>query len=98
MIEQPHKLWFVSICTNQLVILLRENRIYHIVGMFGEVNVWRIAELKIIGKIKFGEWIDFGHKDTIYKLKFSLLKFDESRKTRQICQAFPLPNIPSIQK
>ena len=30
--------------------------------MFGEVNVWRIAELKVIGEIKFGEWIDFGHK------------------------------------
>ena len=30
--------------------------------MFGGVNVWRIAELKAIGKIKFGEWIDFGHK------------------------------------
>ena len=30
--------------------------------MFGGVNVWRIAELKVIGEIKFGEWIDFGHK------------------------------------
>ena len=30
--------------------------------MFGGFNVWRIAELKIIGEIKFGEWIDFGHK------------------------------------
>ena len=36
--------------------------VYRITGMFGEVNVWRIAELKVIGKIKFGEWIDFGHK------------------------------------
>ena len=44
--------------------------IYRIVGMFGGVNVWRIAELKVIGEIKFGEWIDFGHKDTIYLLKF----------------------------
>ena len=43
---------------------------YHVVGMFGGVNVWRIAELKVIGEIKFGEWIDFGHKDTIYQLKF----------------------------
>ena len=25
-------------------------------------NVWRITELKVIGEIKFGEWIDFGHK------------------------------------
>ena len=39
-------------------------------GMFGRVNVWRIAELKEIGKIKVGELIDFGHKDAIYKLKF----------------------------
>ena len=30
--------------------------------MFGGVNVWRIAELKVVGEIKFGEWIDFGHK------------------------------------
>ena len=30
---------------------------YRIAGMFGGVNVWRIAELKVIG-----EWIDFGHK------------------------------------
>ena len=30
--------------------------------MFGRVNVWRITELKVVGEIKFGEWIDFGHK------------------------------------
>ena len=30
--------------------------------MFGGVNVWRITELKVVGEIKFGEWIDFGHK------------------------------------
>ena len=52
--------------------------------MFGGVNVWRIAELKVIGKIKFGEWINVGHKDTIYKLKFSWLKFGEPRTTCQI--------------
>ena len=32
--------------------------------MFGGVNVWQIAEFKVIGKIKFSEWIDFGHWDT----------------------------------
>ena len=42
--------------------------------MFGGVNVWRIVKLKVIGKIKFGEWIDFGYKDTIYELKFGWLK------------------------
>ena len=26
--------------------------IYRMVGMFGGVNVWRIAKLKVIGKIK----------------------------------------------
>ena len=36
--------------------------------MFGGVNVWQIAKLKVIDKIMFSEWIDFGHKDTIYKL------------------------------
>ena len=65
--------------------------------MFGEINVWRIVELKVIGEIKFGEWIDFGHKDTIYQLKFGWLKFGESRKTRQIRQTFPPPNILAIR-
>ena len=37
-------------------------------NVFGGVNVWQIAELKVIGEIMFSEWIDFGHKDTIYKL------------------------------
>ena len=72
---------------------------YHIAGMVGRVNVWPIAKLKVIGKIKFGEWIYFGHKDTIHKLKFGSLKFGESRKTRQIfaklsrCQISPLYGI-----
>ena len=30
--------------------------------MFGGVNVLQIAELKVIGEIKFCKWIDFGHK------------------------------------
>ena len=30
--------------------------------MFGGVNVWRITDLKVIGEIKFGKWIGFGHK------------------------------------
>ena len=71
--------------------------IYHIAGVFGGINVWRIVELKVIGKIKFGEWIDFGHKDTIYQLKFGWLRFGESRTTRQIRQIFPPPNIPAIR-
>jgi len=33
--------------------------------MFGGFNVWRIPNLKVIGEIKFGKWIDFGHKITI---------------------------------
>ena len=65
--------------------------------MFGWVNVWRIAELKEIGKIKFGESIDFSHKDAIYKLKFGWLKFGESRTTCQVHQTFPPPNIPAIR-
>ena len=64
-----------------------------IAEMLGGVNVWRIAELKVIGEIKFGEWIDFGHKDTIYQQIFGWLKFGESRTTYQI---FPPPNIPAI--
>ena len=46
--------------------------------------------------MKFGEWIDFGHKD-IYRLKFGWFKFGESRTTYQIRQTFPPPNIPAIQ-
>ena len=41
---------------------------YRIAGMFGGVNLWQIAELKVTGEIKFGEWIDFDHKDTITSL------------------------------
>ena len=56
------------------------------------------VELKVIGEIKFGEWIDFGHKDTIYQLKFGWLKFGESRTTRKFaklsrCQTFLLYGI-----
>ena len=65
--------------------------------MFGGVTVWQIAELKVIGKIMFSKWIDFGHKDTIYKLKFGWLKFSKSQATHQFCQTFPLSNIPAIQ-
>ena len=51
---------------------------YRIAGMFGGVNIWRIAKPQVIGKIKFGKWIDFSHEDTIYKLKFGWLKFGKS--------------------
>ena len=61
------------------------------------VNVWRITELKEIGGIKFGELIDFIHKDAIYKLNFGWLKFGKPWTTRQIRQTFPPPNIPAIQ-
>jgi len=67
---------------------------YCIAGMFGMVNVWRITELKETGKIKFGELIDFIHKDGIYKLNFVL---DKVWRPRTIHQTFPLPNIPAIQ-
>ena len=56
-------------------------------GTFGGVNVWRIAELKVFGERMFSEWIEFGHKDTIYKLK---LEFGKSQATRQFCQTFLL--------
>ena len=64
--------------------------------MFGGVNVWQIAELKEIGKIKFGELIDFSHKDAIYKLNFGWLKFGKSRTTRQIRQTFLLYSVRTI--
>ena len=65
--------------------------------MFGGVNVWRIAEVKEIGEIKFGELIDFIHKDAIYMLNFGWLKFGEPRTTCQIRQTFPPPNIPAAK-
>ena len=45
--------------------------------MFGGVSVWQIAKLKEIGEIKFGELIDFIHKDAIYMLNFGWLKFSK---------------------
>ena len=65
--------------------------------MFGGVNVWRIAEAKEIGEIKFGELIDFIHRDAIYMLNFGWLKFGEPWAARQIRQTFPPPNIPAIR-
>ena len=44
-----------------------------------------------------GELMDFGHKDTIYQLKFGWLKFGKARMIQQICQTFPLPNTPAIR-
>ena len=37
--------------------------------MLRKVNAWQIAELKVnIWEKMFSEWIDFSHKDTIYKI------------------------------
>ena len=66
---------------------------YRIAGMFGGVNVWRIAGLKVIGEIKFGEWIDFGHKDTIYQLKFESLANHGRLAKLSRRQTFPLYGI-----
>ena len=63
--------------------------------MFGGVNVWRIAELKVIGEIKLANgYLAIRY---YYQLKFGWLKFGESRTTRQIRQTFPPPNIPTIR-
>ena len=70
---------------------------YRIAGMFGGVNVWRIAEVKEIGEIKFGELIGFIHRDAIYMLNFGWLKFGEPRTACQFRQTFPPPNIPAIR-
>ena len=68
---------------------------YHIVGMFGMVNVWQIAELN--GGKKLGEWVNFSHKDAIDKLKLRCFMFCQPQMICQICQIFPLPTIPAIQ-
>ena len=62
---------FVSNFVASIIILVAKtcyNDSYRIAGIFGGINLWRIAELKVFGEIMFIEWIDFGHKDTIYKL------------------------------
>ena len=43
-----------------------------------------VGQIKEIGKMKFGELIDFSHKDAIYKLNFGWFKFSESQTTCQI--------------
>ena len=68
---------------------------YHIAGMLGRINVWKIAELEI-GEKKCGEWIDFGHCNTINELEFARVKFGKPQMIRQIHQTFLLPNIPTI--
>ena len=40
---------------------------------------WQITELKVVDENKLGEWIDFGHKETIYRLKLGKDKTIESR-------------------
>ena len=55
------------------------------VGMFGEVNDWQITELQVVDENKLDEWIDFGHKETIYRLKFGKDKFSKSRIIHKIC-------------
>ena len=56
---------------------------YCIAGMFGKLP-----------NLKFGKWIDFNHRDAIYKLKFGSLKFGEPWTVRQ---TFPLPNVPAVR-
>ena len=63
--------------------------------MFGGVNVWRIAEAKEIGEIKFS--IDFIHRDAIYMLNIGWLKFGEPRTARQIRQTFLLYGNQMVQ-
>ena len=43
---------------------------YCIAGMLGRVNVLGELPEKSSWQKKFGDWTDFGHKDTINKLKF----------------------------
>ena len=65
--------------------------------MFGGVNAWQIAEAKEIGEIKFGELIDFIHRDAIYMLNFGWLKFGKPWTAHQIRQTFLPPNIHAIR-
>ena len=65
--------------------------------MLGRVNDRQIAKLKVcIWQKMLSEWIEFSHKDTIYKLKFGWLKFSEAQRIPQIKQTYPLPNISAI--
>ena len=59
--------------------------VWYIAGMFGGVIVWQITELKVAGEKMFAEWINFGHKDTIYELEFGRLEFGKSWMIHQTC-------------
>ena len=75
---------------------------YRIAGMFGRVNVRQTTKLKVAGKKTFGEWINFGQKETDDELKFGWSKFGEPQTIRQICrklshcQTFPLYGVSYI--
>ena len=85
-----------------IVTTMNDIRIYiyihSITKIFGTINVWRIAKLKVAGKKKFGEWMDFVHKDTNHKLKLGWFKLaDHGCFTKfakfSLCQTIPLYSI-----
>ena len=69
---------------------------YRVAGMIGRINVKRTTKLKVAGKKTFGEWINFGQKETNDELKFGWFKFGKPQTIWQIRQTIPLPNIPAI--
>ena len=92
--------WGQRLSAPSLVLLADSENVscYRIAEMFGGVYVWRINKIKVFGKKKFGEWINFGHKDTIYKLIFGWLKFGEVRQFKLFHhQAFFLYSIYIMQ-
>jgi len=46
-LTQKHKVCIAILKSSSINII-----IYHIAGMFGGINVWQIAELKVVGIIK----------------------------------------------
>ena len=38
--------------------------------MFGRVNFWQIAKSKLVGKKKFGEWMDLAIQVILLQVKF----------------------------
>ena len=58
------------------------------VGIFGRVDVWQVAKLKVVSKTSLANrW----HKDTSYKLTFGCSSFGESSHGRRFAK---FPNIP----
>ena len=76
--------------------LKRISQVYRIVRKFGRENVWQIHSFQVLGRKKFGKWID-QPKGYSLKLLIWMAWFNELQMIRQICQTFYPPNFPGMR-